>query len=628
MSLLEFAGLLTALSSFVVVLYLLDRSRKKQVVSTLRFWISSALPVQTQHRKRIQQPWSLVLQLISIGLLLLAIAQPQWGGGGAKARDHVLILDTSAWMSARGLMTQAKTAALQYVRRLPSSDRVMLVRADALATPVTVFESNHKAVEEAIRQSRPGSSALRLEQAFQFAAQAQRMDGRQAGEVVFAGAGRISSEDKGITTTPANLRLLAVEATFENCGIRKVGLRRSPGSPEVWEALVTVRNYGKRLRNVPLGLFFGGAPVATRQLTLPPGQEVSSSMEFRTKAAGWLEARIDPKDGFGDDDRAVMELPAEKNLQVAVYSADPAPLRPILGASARVEAVYRQPGEYKTDDGAQIVILDRFNPPQAPKKDAVYVEPPAAGSPVAVRFTRQDLKVSRWNSEHPLGEGLRARDLKLASTEIFSAGQGDKVVAESEAGPVVVAREGQGTGPKIVVLGFHPARTALRYELSTPLLFANILRWMQPAIFRRWELTAGSVGTVTVPLESDLDPSAVKVLTEAQKALPFTIHDKVLRFFAAAPGLVRVSAGDREYVYSLSLPEVAETAWEVPKTVRRGLGGMPGSGPVPTDLWRIFAILGGLGLLVDWLVFGRRGVGKMVALGWAKKAERPLRRAS
>ena len=36
----------------------------------------------------------------------------------------------------------------------------------------------------------------------------------------------------------------------------------------------------------------------------------------------------------------------------------------------------------------------------------------------------------------------------------------------------------------------------MRYELATPLLFANLLRWMSPEIFRRWEISGGSVGAV------------------------------------------------------------------------------------------------------------------------------------
>ena len=39
----------------------------------------------------------------------------------------------------------------------------------------------------------------------------------------------------------------------------------------------------------------------------------------------------------------------------------------------------------------------------------------------------------------------------------------------------------------------------MKYELATPLLIANILRWMAPETFRRWEVQAGTVGTVNVP---------------------------------------------------------------------------------------------------------------------------------
>ena len=69
-----------------------------------------------------------------------------------------------------------------------------------------------------------------------------------------------------------------------------------------------------------------------------------------------------------------------------------------------------------------------------------------------------------------------------------------------------------------MVFGFHPVRSGMKYELTTPLLFANILRWMAPDIFRSWELTAGTVGTVDVELESEADPSGIRVVTEDGKA--------------------------------------------------------------------------------------------------------------
>src|SRR5215471_9480807 len=98
LNLVELLGLATAISAGVVALYLLDRSKRRQLVATLRFWTPADIRTELKHRRRIQQPWSLALQLISIALLLLAIAGPRWGGDESNARDHVLILDTSAWM--------------------------------------------------------------------------------------------------------------------------------------------------------------------------------------------------------------------------------------------------------------------------------------------------------------------------------------------------------------------------------------------------------------------------------------------------------------------------------------------------------------------------------------------------
>ena len=175
-------------------------------------------------------------------------------------------------------------------------------------------------------------------------------------------------------------------------------------------------------------------------------------------------------------------------------------------------------------------------------------------------------------------------------------------MAESAEGPLIVARPGT---PKIVEMGFHPAKSSMKYELATPLLIANTLRWMAPDVFRSREVQAGTVGTVTVPVEKGTDPAGVRVVTEDSRPLPFTIEDNVLRFFCGAPGTVRVLTGDRELVYSLTLPDVGEALWKVPAAVHKGIPRASGGGITTTDIWPWFAVLGALGLLADWLLFGR-----------------------
>jgi hypothetical protein len=606
LSLAEFLALASAASALVIALYLLDRSRRRQTVGTLRFWNVAEKISEMKHRRRIQQPWSLILQIASILLLLAAVAQLRWGSPEGASRDHVILLDTSAWMAARGragtLMDEAKAAALAYLRAMPASDRAMIVRADAIALPATRFESSRAALEEAVRQTRPGAAALSLDEAIRFGRQAQRLEGRAAGEIVYAGAGRIPKQDAAAPVSAARLRVLPIGEPADNCGLRRISLRRSHADPAVWEIFVAVRNYGRTRRDVPLALAFGNAPIGADRLSLAPGEEAGATFRYRTRAAGWLEARLLMQDGLAEDNRALLEVPAQPAVRVQVYSDQPNLLRPVLSANPNVAAVFASPSAYNPKNEARIVVLDRFRPAVLPDADTIWLEPPAGASPFVVRATVKGTQLERWHPENVLGAGLRTRDLRLDSTEVFTPAPGDLPIADCAAGPVILARPGKH---KSVAFGFHPGRTAMRFELATPLVFANVLRWMAPEVFRRWEMNGGSVGTVTTPMEAGTDPAAIQVLAADSRPLPFTVQDNSLRFFTASPGTVRVLAGDRETVYSLTLPEVAETRWEPPSQTLRGVPRPAGTGPASRDLWQALALAGAAGLLAEWMLFGR-----------------------
>jgi uncharacterized protein YegL len=611
---LSLAQLLTifgSVSALAVALYLLDRSRRRQVVSTLRFWVAAGQPAVAA-RRRIQQPWSLILQLAGMALLTLAMAQLRWGAPAPAGRDHVLILETSAWMAARSgnrtLMDLARARARQYLRALPARDRVMLVRADALATPATAFEPDRRKLEAAIAASQPGATALDLDQALAFARHIQSQEGRRAGEIAVVGTGRTAERDPGAAPPlPPNLRVLFVPDVIENCGLRKVGARRSATDPGLWEIYVSARNYGTMDRTVTLSLDFGPPGEAgriaagSRRLLLPPGGDAEASLEYRTSAAGILGVSLSPGDAFPADDRVSVELPALAVLTVTVYSNDPDLLRPALSATPRVAAVYRKPEEYRAGDRG-LVILDRFIPPQRPAADSIWIDPPAEGSPVPVRSTVEQALFERWDTGNPVAAGLRARDFKLQKASVFETAPTDLRIGEVAAGPVIVARPGK---PRMAVFGFHPALSGMRYELATPLLFANLLRWVSPEIFRQWEIAGGSVGTVKLQLDPAGAPADVTVVSEDGSPVPFTWHEGTLEFFAGRPGGVRVLAGDREYVYSLTLPQLWDGKWEPPAGTRRDLPSWPQIAEGSTDLWPWLAIAGGVGLLVEWLLYGR-----------------------
>src|SRR5215468_4129287 len=92
----QFLATFGVVAAFSIALYLLDRTRRRYVVSTLRFWVTPGQPAPVSRNRKIRQPLSLLMQLLGMALLLLALAEFQFGDSLHKRRDHVLILDTSA----------------------------------------------------------------------------------------------------------------------------------------------------------------------------------------------------------------------------------------------------------------------------------------------------------------------------------------------------------------------------------------------------------------------------------------------------------------------------------------------------------------------------------------------------
>lgn len=602
----ELLALLGAVSGLLVALYLLDRSRQRVSAATLRFWQPAAAPTENpRRRRRIRQPLSLALQLASMALLLLAIAQIRLGAPAQAGRDHVLILDASAWMaaqSARGrLAEEARQRALAWVRSLPATDRVMVIRAAAVATPATRFETDRKVLEEAIRGSEPGWTALDLARSLSLAERLLKLHSAGPGEIVLVGATRVSAEPAA-TELPSNLRWLPVASLTRNCGLRRVTARPAPQDPSLWEVLVSVRNDGLHPEPVSIAVTFGGRPVGARRLWLAPAEEREALFELRTRAAGWLEVQLRPGDGFSLDDRALLELPQRKALRILVCSDRPAWLRPILAANPEVEAEFADSAHCDPGPATNLAIFDGAAPKVPPRCGTIWVNPPAQASPLRIRQAVRGAAL-RWRRDQPLSEGLRSRDLNLETAHILETSPDDLIIAEVEGGPVVAAR---ARDPRSVVIGFDPA-SRLRYELATPLLFANLLNWLAPASFQRPSLSAASPGMVTIPLSPPAGPDSLRVRTADGVSLPFTVRDHELRFFLGSPGLVRIEAPGREIVASLTLPEAGGRVWQPPAAVRRGIPSRV-SEPRPADLWQLLAIAGGAGLLLEWLWFGRRRV--------------------
>ena len=611
----EFFALLGVLGGLVSLLYLLDRSKRRKVVSTLRFWTPAKSAAGQQSRKKVQDPWSFLLQLLALLFLLLAIAQLQWGTRERQGRDHILLLDSSAWsaqqqaQSQEQVLDQEKVLAADYIRGLPKRDRVLIARVSGIATPVTAFTNNQTQLLRAINATESDYSALNLDQTFEFARQAQANQlqagtAGHPGDVVYIGPG-MSAVESPATKQPEHLRIINVAPRRENVGLARIEVRRDPRTGGGWLATVTARNYGQTDQSVRVETQFDSSRFSPRLLRLAAGQEATTTVTFTTTGAGKFKVNLAPGDTLPIDDTAQISLPSAAVLSVAVFTNRPEILRPLLEADHRLSARLYSTSSYTPRPSADVVLLDSFSPSQAPQIPTLWLNPPREHSPLRISQSVDDTAITAWHPDSGVSSGLQARETHIPHANIFEEFQGDIPVASVAGGDIVLARAGRPNHPAIAAIGFDPLEGPLRFEVTTPLLVSHLLYWLAPESLREKDFAATPLGPATVTLDAKEDTSGLRVLDDRGVSVPFTLHDRSLSLFASRPSIIRIITRERERVLSLTLPAIAAYSWN-PTDVVRGLPPDSRFTPSATDLWKYLALAAAFCLISEWWFFGRR----------------------
>ena len=616
----EFLALLLPLAAVVIVLYLYERSRRQRVVSTLRFWSPEAKRRRPIRRKNIQQPLSLFLQLLALLLLMLAIADLRFGGN-EPPRHHVVLLDTSAWMRATSgaadgtLMDAARQAALAYLRAIPLSDPVMVVRADGNPGSLTGFTTDRRYLTHAISGIEPSWTALDLDSAVELAADALELAvgdlslaaGFAAlGEVTYIGNGRLAGDAAGPADTGdlPFLRYVNVGGEIGDRGISTLAARRSPHDPTRWEVSVQLANNDVEQHTIESEFRFSNRTLTTEEIRLEPGGSQEISFVLRAQGSGALEVVLHPADPFPANDRALIEIPAFTPRRVSVYSQRPSALRTLLTASPHLQPEFHRSTDYDVDrQKGSFTVFENFVPRKPPQGDAIYFDPPAADSPINVQRVVRNCRITDWSSSQPLAKGLRNRDVILNRASVFEPEPNDVTIAECAAGPVIVARSVEGS--RQVFFGFHPVRAGLEKHLATPLLFANALAWLLPDTFRATEVVARAAGWSEIPL-AEGEEETVQFESSDDRAVTPVVSQGHLRFYTGQPGTVAVRTSSSESHFALTLPEAGAHRWKPPPGILRGVPAPPAATLRHAALWPWLVAIALIALGFEWRVFGRR----------------------
>ena len=617
LTLAELLAVVVPITAALVALYFYDRSRRRRVVSTLKFWPRRpAYPMSTR-RRRLQQPWSLLLQLLAAIFILLAIADLRFSGSGREPRHHVVIVETSAWMSASAgqdnggtLLDLARRRASAFLDALPSGDLVLLIRGDGNPMVVQGFTAKRTELREALDSLEASWTAANIADAFALAksvlslasASGDFTVSNAAGEVVYIGGARVPPEVLGRVDTSGipHLRFIGVGETVDDVGLTRILAQRDPADPVRWRVVAEVHNHSSSRREARVEFTFERKRLGYKAVNIAPESRAEVTFHLGTERPGVLGASLAEDDLFAGNNRAQLNLPGFQRRVVRISTSRAQLWRPLFAAIPSVRPIFESTKDANEAD-ADLRIFDGVAP-ESPA-GGIYLRPSADASPIPVARSVGRTRITQWMSNHAIGRGLRTQDLEVNRALILEPGPNDVVVAESEHGPVIVARESEEG--KTVVYGFDPLDSALARQLVTPLLFANTLRWFAPDVFLSRDVLAGPPGLVETAV-SVKDERDISVVSAENSSLPWSLVKGRLRFFMPRPGTVQVRTPFREASWSLTLPELGAARWEPPEGTLRGVPPPSGAGSgARIPLWPWLALLAAICWLLDWFYYGR-----------------------
>lgn len=345
----------------LLLLYFLKLRRQPHVISSTFLWKKAIedLRVNAPFQK-LRKNLLLFLQLLILGAILFAIADPIANFVRTPERNIVLMLDRSASMrtkeaDGRTRLEHAQEAAAEFVATLPDASRAMVLSFADSPNVVCTFTDDKRRLARLIREIEPTDGASRIGEALPLAIAYSTnlvevagdagynvpdaaMEG--AADIEFFSDGRIADAGEQYVTR-GNMRYYRIGEAVDNVGIVAMDVSRDWDQPGMLSVFVQVENFGPAAITTDLSLSLDGkalpGPGAIREITLgpataattQPGTIVTASkttdtrpssqnviFSFHHDAGGIVEARIHREDVFEVDNRVQSPVDPPRRIRV------------------------------------------------------------------------------------------------------------------------------------------------------------------------------------------------------------------------------------------------------------------------------------------------------------------------
>ena len=255
-----------------IALHLFHR-RAEPVVDFAAMRYLRGAPVEQSRRRRVREFVLLALRVAALALMAFAFARPYFASASAALADGatVVLVDTSASVTAPGQFERVRSRAADVIRRAPVTRAVAVLSFAHTADLVSPLAADRSLALAAVSALQPGGGATRYAAAL-----------RRAGEELAGRPGRIVVvTDLQASGWPAGTD----DAVPDNVAVEIEPVASPPGNL----ALTSLRIDGD---DAIAGVSNYSADAATAQVAFAAGQRRFGAVSLTVPAMGSAEARL------------------------------------------------------------------------------------------------------------------------------------------------------------------------------------------------------------------------------------------------------------------------------------------------------------------------------------------------
>jgi hypothetical protein len=598
-------------------LYILKLRRRPVAVPFSPFWHAVLRDREASRLFSQLKRWlSLLLQLCLLLALLVALGDPRPAAAIGEGRNLVILVDASASMKAVDVkpsrLDAAKDEARKLVRGLGGSDRALVVEMGAVPVPRSTLSGDPTELVPAVDAIRAADIRADFGRALELARDSLR--GLPSAEIVVIGDGALAEPEPKPDLKGLTLRYIPVGKSGKNLAITQFAVRRYPLDKSRLEVMIEIANASTERADVELSLWGDGAIIDTERLGVAPGERLPRFLPDVGGTRRVLEARLRYADGRADDlpadDRAWALVPERRRAKVLVVTTGNTYLEAALLLDEYLDVTEITPSAYPPAGDFDVTLFDGVAPaPAAASGGLLYLNPPAAGSPVKLGKPLAGFGFDTWDKKSPILRFAALGDVQVATGFALEPGEGDKVVGASDDGPILVA--GARGGHRFVALGFDPRRSDFVLRPAWPLFVLNAIdSFGETDASYLSSYRTGEVWRVPVP-----DGARSAELTEPGGVRrPVPVQDGRAVTFGNQAGIYKLTTGtggDRvtsEFAANLSDLDESHIAPR-PKLVVAGKSAEQaelGSAGVRREIWALLlgAVL--VASMIEWVTYHRR----------------------